>query len=80
MLASALFFISSDTSVFLISLFASFLELRILTLPFSVSALADFASAIRLSSVNGGTFIITLSPLLEGLKPKLASIIPFSIS
>src|SRR5690625_4912479 len=73
--------ISSEISLtFLIELFASLRAFLILTLAFSVSALAIFDNSIRLSSVSGGIFIMIKSPLLDGAKPKLALIIAFSIS
>lgn len=53
---------------------------RIHTFHSSLSRLAIFTRSRRRSSVRGGILIIRVSPLLEGLSPIFASLIPFSIS
>ena len=72
---------SSETpSNFLSSFIPSCLAFLMVTLVCSVSAFACFAKSLRLSSVNGGTFRIIVSPLLEGAKPRLELIIAFSMA
>src|SRR5690606_23474442 len=52
---------------------------RMLTLAFSPSLLAIFTRSFRRSSVSMGTRMMMLSPLLLGLKPRLAAWIAFSM-
>ena len=58
----------------------SFRAFRTPTFACSASALASFTNSRRRSSVSGGMLMIIDSPLFMGLKPKLATIMAFSIS
>jgi hypothetical protein len=45
----------------------------------SLKMITSLTSSLRRSSVNAGTLIRITSPSLEGLTPKLAALIAFSI-
>ena len=53
---------------------------RMLTLACSPSLCAAFTSSLRRSSVSMGTLMITASPLLLGLNPRLAAWMAFSMA
>lgn len=83
-LASYAFASSSliSLSAFALSIFflKSCLILRIPTFHSSLSRLAILTRSRRRSSVRGGILIMRDSPLLDGLSPIFASLMPFSIS
>ena len=78
--SSASFLISSEDSVFLISLLASWRALRTPILASSLSPLACLTNSLRRYSVNGGRLMMITSPLFIGLKPRLATMMAFSMT
>ena len=71
---------SSGTSNFLASLLASCLIFLKAILISSAACFACLTYSFLVSSVKAGIFKIIISPLLFGVKPILASYIPFSIA